>query len=67
MSNRKTQFTEESLYGPSGRPQASDIHQDILQNCYFLAPIGALAEQQPDRIRDPMRLNSETGDFTVRL
>ncbi len=67
MNNRKTQFKEESLYGSSGRPQASNIHQDILQNCYFLAPIGALAEQQPDRIRDAIRFDPNTGDFTVRL
>ena len=67
MSNRKTAFTEEDLYGPSGRPHASDVHQDKLQNCYFLAPIGALAEQQPDRIRDAIRFDSETGEFTARL
>ena len=67
MSNRKAAFTEEDLYGPSGRPHASDIHQDKLQNCYFLAPVGALAEQQTDRIRDAIRFDSETGNFTVRL
>ena len=67
MSNRKTHFAEEDLYGPSRRPQSADIRQDELQNCYFLAPIGAMAEQQPDRIRDAIRFDPETGDFTVRL
>ncbi len=67
MSNRKTGFTEEDFFGPSGRPHASDVRQDKLQNCYFLAPIGAMAEQQPDRIRDAIRFDPETGDFTVRL
>lgn len=67
MSNRKIGFTEEELFGPSGRPHASDVRQDKLQNCYFLAPIGALAEQQPDRIRDAIRFDPSTGEFTVRL
>ena len=57
MSNRKTHFAEEDLYGPSRRPQSTDIRQDELQNCYFLAPIGALAEQQSDRIRDAIRFD----------
>ncbi len=55
------------LYGPDGRPRASDIDQDRIFNCYFLAPIGTLGEQQPNRIRDAIRFNPETGDFTVRL
>ena len=66
MNNRR-QYTAEGLYATDGRPRASDIVQDKLYNCYFLAPIGALAEQQPDRIRDAIGFNSETGDFTVRL
>lgn len=57
MSNRKKHFAGEDLYGPSRRPQSTDIRQDELQNCYFLAPIGALAEQQSDRIRDAIRFD----------
>jgi hypothetical protein len=40
----KRQYTEADLYGADGRPHATDIHQDKLFNCYFLAPIGTLCE-----------------------
>jgi hypothetical protein len=63
----KQEFTAADLYGADGRPHAADIHQDKLFNCYFLAPIGTLGEQQPDRIQDAIRFNAETGDFTVSL
>jgi Calpain family cysteine protease len=67
MAKEQRQYTNADLYGSDGRPHAVDIDQDRLYNCYFLAPIGALAEQQPERIRDAIRFNPETGDFTVSL
>lgn len=67
MAREQRQYTTADLYGPDGRPHAADIRQDEIYNCYLLAPMGALGEQQPDRIRDAMRFNPETGDFTVRL
>ena len=67
MGRDDRQYTAADLYGPDGRPRASDIDQDRIFNCYFLAPIGALGEQQPERIRDAIRFNPETGDFAVRL
>lgn len=66
MSNKTIRYTEESLYENNGKARALDIHQDKLSNCYFLAPIGVLAEQQPDRIRDAIRFDAGTGNFTVR-
>jgi hypothetical protein len=63
----KRQYTVADLYGADGRPHAADIHQDLLYNCYFLAPIGTLGEQQPGRIQDAIHFNAETGDFTVSL
>jgi Calpain family cysteine protease len=63
----KQAFTAADLYGANGRPHAADIDQDELFNCYFLAPIGTLGEQQPERIQDAIRFNAETGDFTVSL
>lgn len=67
MGRDDRQYIAADLYGPDGRPRASDIDQDRIFNCYFLAPIGTLGEQQPDRIRDAIRFNPETGDFAVRL
>ena len=67
MAREQRQYTAADLYGPDGRPHAADIRQDDIYNCYFLAPMGALSEQQPDRIRDAVRFNPETGDFNVRL
>lgn len=67
MSRDHRQYVAADLYGADGRPRVSDIRQDEIYNCYFLAPMGVLGEQQPDRIRDAIRFNPEAGDFTVTL
>lgn len=67
MARETRQYTIADLYGADGRPRAADIHQDEIYNCYFLAPMGSLSEQQPDRIRDAIRFNAENGEFTVTL
>ncbi|UOF14389.1 hypothetical protein IEQ11_22140 [Lysobacter capsici] len=67
MAREERQFTADDLYGTDSRPHAADIRQDHLYNCYFLAPMGPLGEQQPDRIRDAIRFNAEAGEFTVTL
>jgi Calpain family cysteine protease len=67
MAGQERQYTGADLYGANGRPHAADIDQDGIYNCYFLAPMGALGEKHPDRIRDAIRFNDETGDFTVSL
>lgn len=67
MAKKERQFTDADLYGADGRPHAADIHQDRLFDCYFVAPMGALSEQQPDRIRDAIRFDPASGDFTVTL
>lgn len=61
------QYTARDLYGAGERPRASDIDQDHLYNCYFLAPMGSLGEHQPDRIRDAIGFNENSGEFTVTL
>ncbi|MGH8082245.1 MAG: XVIPCD domain-containing protein [Lysobacter sp.] len=61
------QYTAADLYGADGRPHASDIAQDRLYDCYFLAPMGALGERQPDRISDAIGFNDKSGEFTVTL
>ncbi|MBT2751913.1 MULTISPECIES: C2 family cysteine protease [unclassified Lysobacter] len=60
-------FTQEDLYGRSGRPKASDIRQDDINDCYFLAPLGGLARAQPQRFQDAIRYDSESQTFQVTL
>lgn len=67
MAKEYGRYTAADLYGADGHPRAADIHQDQIFDCYFVAPMGALAERQPDRIREAVAFNAETGDFTVRL
>lgn len=72
MGKEKAIYTEQSLYGADGRPHPSDIDQDDIFNCYLVASMGALAEKQPDRIRDAIRYEpnsngSELGTFHVTL
>ena len=60
-------LTDQDLYGPTGKPDASDIHQRLLGDCYFVAPLGALATQQPERIQNAIVYNPDTQAFTVTL
>lgn len=60
-------LTDQRLYGPSGKPQASDIRQNLLGDCYFVAPLGALATQQPAHIQDAIHYDARTSTFTVTL
>jgi hypothetical protein len=44
---------------------ASQIDQGRLANCWFLASAGAIAEQNPDWIREHIQYNAEDGTYTV--
>lgn len=72
MGREDRPFTSSNLYGSSGKPQASDIQQDDLYNCYLLAPMGALADRQPERISDmisygPSQAKPDENVFAVML
>src|SRR5687767_6207754 len=60
-------FEGNDLYGPGGNPRAADIDQDSIGDCYFVATIGALAEKQPDRIKNAIDYDPATGNYTVKL
>jgi hypothetical protein len=62
----EVRFDAADLYGAKG-PQAADIRQDALGDCYFVATLGALAQQQPDAVRNMISFDANTGNFTVRL
>jgi Calpain family cysteine protease len=59
-------FDAADLYGKSG-PRASDIKQDALGDCFFVATLGAVANTKPNAIRNAISYNPKTGDFTVKL
>lgn len=59
-------FDAADLYGAGG-PSSADIRQDALGDCYFVATLGAVAQQQPGAVRDMIGFDARTGDYTVRL
>lgn len=59
-------YDENSLYGPNG-PQATDINQDNIGDCYFVATLAAVAQEDPSVINDAIQYDSETQSFNVRL
>jgi Calpain family cysteine protease len=60
-------YSDKDLYGPSHRPQPSDIRQQNIGDCGFDSTLGSLAGQQPGRIEQAIRYDAKTQDFTVTL
>jgi hypothetical protein len=54
-----------SLFGPDG-PQASDVAQGCVGDCYFLSALGETAARDPEGIRE-MFINNRDGTYTVRF
>lgn len=64
MARKGPVYTQADLYGSSGAPQGADVDQDRLYDCYLLAPMAALAAQQPDRIRDAIGFRADPDDLS---
>ena len=60
-------YPPERLYGPTGRPQASDIHQGQQGDCYLLSSMGTLARQQPALVAGAIGYDKATHDYLVTL
>jgi len=60
-------FDATDLYGPSGTPRAKDVEQDNIDDCYFVATMGATAGRQPERIQDAITYDAKTRTFNVTL
>ncbi len=60
-------FDAKDLYDASGNPKGADIQQNGLGDCYFVSTLGAIADQQPQRIKDAIQYDEKTGKFTVTL
>jgi peptidoglycan hydrolase-like protein with peptidoglycan-binding domain len=59
-------FTDKNLYGPNG-PSSSDIKQDAFGDCYFVATLGAVADQNPKLIQDAIYYDAFSTQFRVKL
>ena len=60
-------FDAKDLYDVSGNPKGADIEQDSLGDCYFVSTLGAIADQQPQRIKDAIQYDEKSGNFTVTM
>jgi hypothetical protein len=59
-------FTDKNLYGPDG-PKPSDIKQDSLGDCYFVATLSAVAQKHPRLIQDLISYDRISHRFIVGL
>ncbi len=62
-------WTEDDLYrgGPAGQPQGSDVNQDGIGDCYLVATMSAVANADPQWIKDRIDYDPQTGLFDVTL
>lgn len=65
-----SRYREEHLYsgsGPTQVPRSRDIQQDNLSDCYFVGPLGGLADRQPQHIKDAISYDPAAGTFAVSM
>lgn len=59
------QWTDKDLYPHD--PTAADIHQDLIGDCYLDSAMGAIANANPQWIKDRIRYDATTGNFDVTM
>ncbi|MGL6235715.1 MAG: WXG100 family type VII secretion target [Segniliparus sp.] len=59
-------FTGDNLWAAAG-PNANDVHQSGIGDCYFDASMAAVAYAQPDLIKKNISYDPKTGNFTVQV
>lgn len=62
-------WTADDLYkgGAGGDPAGSDVNQDGIGDCYLVATMSAIANADPQWVRDRIGYDSKTGLFDVTL
>lgn len=58
-------WTEDDLY--NGDPSLDDIQQTTMNDCYLAAVMGAIANTNPEFVRNMITYDEETGNFYVKL
>ncbi|WP_459971763.1 C2 family cysteine protease [Mycobacterium sp. MUNTM1] len=58
-------YTDKDLYPHD--PTAADVHQDSIGDCYLDSTMGAIANANPQWIKDRIRYDDKTGTFDVTL
>lgn len=58
-------WTDEDLYPHD--PTAADVNQDLIGDCYFDSTMGAIANANPQWIKDRIRYDDTTGNFDITL
>jgi hypothetical protein len=61
----KRRWTDKDLYPHD--PTAADIRQDTISDCYLDSTMGAIANVNPQWIKDRIRYDDKTGNFDVTL
>lgn len=59
-------FTDQNLY-LGGGPSPNDIKQDAFGDCYFVATLGAVAQQNPQLIKNAIHYDAASQKFRVKL
>ncbi len=59
-------YDASSLYGAGG-PSANDIEQNSFGDCYYVATLGAVANENPNMIRNAISYDAKTQSFNVTL
>lgn len=62
---KKRRWTDKDLYPHD--PTAADVHQDTIGDCYLDATMGAIANANPQWIKDRIHYDDKTGNFDVTL
>lgn len=60
-------FGPGALYGPNGQPSIDDVRQSSFGDCYYAATLAAIAQQNPDLIRNAIRYDPATQTYSVTL
>lgn len=66
LLGNKPLFSDKNLYRLIG-PSPNDIKQDAFGDCYFVATLGAVAQQRPMIIRNAIQYDPNSWRFRVRL